>query len=137
MISSDLVKGIGWMDERGFLAKEWENWTVLLTDFEPYTAGAFHETLRLMFRSGRRFPPKPQEVLAELIKVQSQRVARGEDVIPRTCNGAHVWARPLPFDDDRHLTCVLCGEAGGLTTCDHVFNAGGFCVYCPVTKAAS
>jgi hypothetical protein len=134
MTSVDVVAGIRWMTERDWVHKAWAHWEVNMVSFAPYSKGALMEALVDLYESGRRFPPHPNEVLKEVKSVASRRALSGVDVVERTCFGVHVWADPSPTDDDRHRVCVLCGEAGLLVRCEHLFNSRGFCAYCNQVK---
>lgn len=131
----DLEKAVTWIETRWGRTNKWDRFHDLYSDFAPYTAGALKQALYQLYRGGQKYPPGPPELLKTVSEVQQLRVARGEDDIPRACNGDHTWAAPLPFDEDRHVTCVLCGETGGIWTHTHHW-VNGCCAYCPDKETA-
>jgi hypothetical protein len=126
----DMSRAVDKIESRWGHAKTWENWESLTEDFAHFTAGAFMEALEVVYRSGQRYAPSPSEMMKRTSEVQVLRIERGIDQIERNCNGAHVWADPWPTDEDRHRTCVLCGEIGALVSCDHSHRTRGVCSYC-------
>jgi hypothetical protein len=129
------------MEARWGFQKAWvpSAFPSLYEDFAPFSAGALMQALNEWYRFGNAFAPKPSQLLKATADVARLRLAAGIDGLEAIPCVEHRWADPSPFDEDRHLTCVLCGEQGGLTTCKHVFNDTGYCVYCPhrVKAAAS
>lgn len=137
MLPRDLVDAREWMVQRwDRVPKVWDNAHLeLYEDFAPYTVGAFYETLTMLYRAGSK-APNPGDVLKELTRVQRLRIERGEDTITVDECADHVWAAPDPWDDDRRMTCSVCGAQGAEYRCRrHVYRAGA-CCYCGRTQPA-
>lgn len=133
----DLEKAVDWIETRWGTSKAWARWEELYDDFANYTAGALRQALHQFYKAGHRYPPSPAELMKATAEVQALRIARGDDQIPRDCSGDHVWADPLPFEEDRHRICVLCGQTGRIVSCDHQFSSRGRCVWCPAQEKAA
>ncbi len=129
MIPLDLQRAVEYMELHWGRSNKWDRWEDLYPEFASFTAGALNQALNQLYRSGAKFTPSSSELWKAVSEVQAQRVAHDEDDIDQSCGGNHVWADPLPTDDDRHRTCVRCDEVGPAVVCEHLFQKG-LCVYC-------
>lgn len=130
---TDLTDAISWMEARWGYQKIWaEGWRSLYEDFAQFTAGALTEALEEWYESGARFAPKPPELRKAVADHARARIYAGIDPPVVTHCVTHRYADPQPYEEDRHLRCVNCGEEGPLLGCEHkVRSPNGSCAYCP------
>jgi hypothetical protein len=134
----DLRDAVQWMTTRWPSAqRDWSEWESLAAEFAGYTAGALKEALHAWYRRGESRAPNPSQLVRLVGEIQALRVSRGvDDFQAEWCtDGEHLWALPLPTDEDRHASCVRCGEPGPEHICDHPavqVHADGrrICPYC-------
>lgn len=139
MMHTDVARAKRWIELRwGKAGPSWTNWesSEFFDDFQPYTYEALMESLAIYYRAGNRYAPTSSELIKLVAETQRRRVEAGLDTFDRECSGRHVWAAPLPYDDDRRMVCAVCYETGPVAGCEHLYWDGR-CVYCPDTVEAA
>lgn len=131
----DVEDAVRWMVTRWPSAhRDWAEWKSLIGEFDRYTVGTLKESLHVWNRRGERSAPNSSQLSRLCSEIQAARIDRGVDALEFECTN-HRWADPQPYDEDRHRTCVNCGEAGPESSCvEHHFNDHGRCTYCPACK---
>lgn len=136
MTPLDLRDAVDWMESRWGYNKGWSDWESLHVDFANFSVGSLKQALHEWYRRGERSGPNPSQLLKAVSETHLRRIERGVEEADRSCGGDHVFADPLPTDDERRRTCVLCGEDGGAVPCEHSHvSKTGRCAYCPAQVA--
>lgn len=132
----DIRDAVAWITSRWPASvKDWSDWESFAADYANFSLGSLKEALHIWHRRGERQGPNTSQLSRLVAEVHASRVERGAEEVDRSCLG-HVWANPWSMDEDRHMVCALCGEAGPLMVCTHpVRNDRGNCVYCPETTS--
>jgi len=127
----DVRDAVTWITSRWpSSSRDWSDWESFAADYAPFSVGSLKEALHQWHRRGEARGPNTSQLLRLVGEVHARRVDSGVEAVVRACGGMHVWADPLPYDDERVQSCVLCGETRAAAQCGHVVGRAGVCVYC-------